>query len=243
MTKQRLEAENLIYQVMDKLDPSEKNKEFWMEEFSKMTDEQFKSYISKPLCFYFQTGAFKEPSFDNIRYALEKILKVPLLESIYMPFKYKDTNGNPVKSKPCLVLYINYKKMKQFITKKNSIKLDNSMRDMKTGQLTGASKQARTSDHEFESLAISGLTATEKELSRPRGEAITDKEIMNNQIKTLGQVSLEDLPNDITDSLGKQNLSAMFIGAQLMTSLVIDEEDYMTPYTKQSKNLKINRVD
>ena len=242
MTKQRMEAEKLVYQVMDSLDPSEKNKEFWMEEFSKMSDDQFKAYITKPLCFYFQTGAFKEPDFDSIKNTLEKVLKVPLLESIYMPFKYKNKDGKPVKSKPCLVIYINYKKMKQFVTKKNNVIIDNSMRDMKTGQLTGASKQARTSDHEFESLAISGLTATERELSRPRGAAIKDKEIMNTQIKTLGQVSLEDLPNDVTDSLGKQNLSAMFIGAQLMTSLVIDE-DYMTPYTKQDKNLKVNRVD
>ena len=49
MNKQRMEAEQLVYRVMDKLDPSEKNKEFWMGEFSKMSDDQFKSYISKPL--------------------------------------------------------------------------------------------------------------------------------------------------------------------------------------------------
>ena len=41
MNKQRMEAEQLVYRVMDKLDPSEKNKEFWMAEFSKMSDDQF----------------------------------------------------------------------------------------------------------------------------------------------------------------------------------------------------------
>jgi hypothetical protein len=146
----------MVYAVMDILDPSEANKEFWMDKFASMSDAQFKSYISKPFPFFYQTGAFKEPSMDQINKALDYI-KVPLLEEVYMPYKYKDKDGNPVKSKECLVVYTYDKRMKQIITKKNKVSFDNSMRDMRTGQLTGISKGGRNSDHEVESATISGL--------------------------------------------------------------------------------------
>jgi hypothetical protein len=64
---------------------------------------------------------------------------------------------------------------------------------------------------------------------------------MNNTIKTLGQVSLADLPDDPDDSLGRTNLATMFIGAQLHTNLI--GEDYLLPYTIKMKNKKIERVD
>lgn len=240
MNKQRLESEKLVYEFMDTLDKSGANKEFWMKKFSKMSDAQFLSYIKNPFPFFFQVGAFKEPSMDQIR-AVLKLLKVPLVESIYMPYKYTNKDGKPLKSRPCLVLYINDKRMKQLLTKKNKTIIDISMRDMRTGQLTGASKQGRQSDHEFESLQISSLDATTKELSRARGDAMVDKEYMNNTIKTLGQVSLKDLPDDFSDSLGKSNLSVMFLGAQLMTNLV--NSDYLLPYTIKNRSKRVERVD
>ena len=116
MNAQRLKAERLIYEVMDILDKSGRNTDFWKEEFSKMSDAQFKSYISNDFPFYFQTGAFKEPSMKQIVQALDKI-NVPLLERLYMPYKYKDKNGRPMKTKECLVVYLPIKRMKQLLTK------------------------------------------------------------------------------------------------------------------------------
>lgn len=242
MYKERLETERMVYEVMDILDESTgcNNKEFWMERFGSMSDAQFKAYISKPFPFFYQTGAFKEPSMNAIIKALNHI-HVPLLEEVYMPYKYKDKDGNPVKSKKCLVVPVHDKKMKQFITKKNKVSLDNSMRDMRTGQLTGISKGGRNSDHEIEAATLSGLDYMLKELSRARGDAMLDKEVMNNTIKTLGQVALADLPEDPTDSLGKNNLSVMFLGAQLLTNLV--NEEYLLPYTLKNREKRVERVD
>lgn len=240
MNQQRLKAERLVYQVMDQLDPSGRNSDFWKAEFAKMNDDQFKKYISGNFPFYFQTGAFKEPSMDQISKALD-ILKVPLLESVYMPFKYKDANGRPMKTKPCMVVYIHMKRMKQLLTKKNGMSIDTKTRDMRTGLLTGVDKNGKESDHEFESLAISGLYDTMKEMSRSRADAMEDKSVMNNTIKTTGYVSIKDLPEDINDSLSKNLLSTYFIGAQLMSNLV--NQEYMVPYTYLNKQKKINRVD
>lgn len=240
MNQQRLKAERLVYQIMDQLDPSGKNTDFWKEEFSKMSDEQFKKYISGDFPFYFQTGAFKEPTMNQITKALD-ILNVPLLESVYMPYKYKDSNGNPMKTKPCMVVYIHMKRMKQLLTKKNGMSIDTKTRDMRTGLLTGIDKNGKESDHEFESLAISGLYNAMEEFSRPRADAMEDKSVMNNTIKTIGYVSLKDLPEDLSDSLSKNLLSTYFLGAQLMSNLV--NQEYMVPYTYLNKEKKINRVD
>lgn len=238
MNAQRLKAERLIYEVMDTLDKSGRNTDFWKEEFSKMSDAQFKTYISNDFPFYFQTGAFKEPSMKQIVQALDKI-NVPLLERLYMPYKYKDKNGRPMKTKECLVVYLPIKRMKQLLTKKNGMSISTKTRDMKTGLLTGIDKNGKESDREFESLAICGLDNSIKEFSRSRADSMEDKSVMNNTINNLGQVYLKDLPDDPTDSLSKNLLSAYFIGAQLYTNLV--NEDYMTPYTMSLKNKKIER--
>lgn len=238
MNAQRLKAERLIYEVMDILDKSGSNTDFWKEEFSKMSDAQFKSYISNDFPFYFQTGAFKEPSMKQIVQALDKI-NVPLLERLYMPYKYKDKNGRPMKTKECLVVYLPIKRMKQLLTKKNGMSISTKTRDMKTGLLTGIDKNGKESDREFESLAICGLDNSIKEFSRSRADSMNDKSVMNNTINNLGQVYLKDLPDDPTDSLSKNLLSTYFIGAQLYTNLV--NEDYMTPYTMSLKQKKIER--
>lgn len=238
MNAQRLKAERLIYEVMDILDKSGRNTDFWKKEFSKMSDAQFKSYISNDFPFYFQTGAFKEPSMKQIVQALDKI-NVPLLERLYMPYKYKDKNGRPMKTKECLVVYLPIKRMKQLLTKKNGMSISTKTRDMKTGLLTGIDKNGKESDREFESLAICGLDNSIKEFSRSRADSMNDKSVMNNTINNLGQVYLKDLPDDPTDSLSKNLLSTYFIGAQLYTNLV--NEDYMTPYTMSLKQKKIER--
>ena len=247
MNQQRLNCERLIYRVMEILDDPKHNHgeapnvEFWVEQFAKMNDKEFEEFILKPLSLYYQTSGLKrEPNMININHALDEI-GVPLLEEIYMPYKYKDSNGKPVKSKKALVLYIHMKRMKQLLTKKNGLSIEAKARDARTGLLTGHDKNGKESDREFESLAISGLTATIKELSRSRADSMQDKSVMTNLIKTTGQVRLEDLPNDPTDSLSRNLLSTYMIGAGLVSNLV-SPDSYMTPYTLKNKRMKVQKT-
>lgn len=243
MTKERLEAERLIYKVMDILDPSGKNKEFWQEEFGKMSDKQFTDYFKNtPFPLYFQTQAWKEPSIEQISSALDAI-KVPFLESVYLPFKYRNADGKPIKSKPCMVLYIHMKRMKQLLTKKNGMSIDAKTRDMRTGLLTGIDKNGKESDREFESFAVSGLDACIKEFSRSRADSMNDKSIMNNTIKSLGQVKLSDLPEEVDDSLSKVLLNAYLIGSQLIATNLVMGGTYTLPYTAKGRDKKVQRID
>ena len=140
MNAQREKAEKLIYDVMDKLDPKQYNSAYYKTMFAKMSDTQFKQFCSRNLPFRFHTKPFViEPKMYDIEDAL-KVMNVPLLEKVALPYLYIDRNGKPVWSKPAMVIYIHIKKMKQFITKKNSTPSNIDNRDMKSGLLVSFDK-------------------------------------------------------------------------------------------------------
>lgn len=235
----RDKAEKVIYETMDALDPSKKVSEFYKQLFSKMDDKEFKSYVSNKFPYRFYTRLFKiEPTMSNIDKAA-KILNIPLMEKISMPYLYEDINGTPVKSKEALVIYIHLKKMKQFLTKKNSMSIDIEQRDMKTGALVNKDKNSQTSDREMESLVVMGLDNTIKELSRPRADAMNSKSIMYNTINTIGNVSLDELPFDNDEVLAKNLLNVYMLGSMLSTNLV-DKDNYL-PLTLKNKQRKVTR--
>jgi len=140
MTPQRQKAEELIYSVMDKLDHEGYNSSYYKALFAKMSDAQFMKFCKRHLPFRFHTKPFVvEPKMYDIEEAL-KVLKVPLLEKVALPYLYTDKDGNPVWSKEAMVIYIHIKKMKQFITKKNSVPTSIDNRDMKSGLLVSFDK-------------------------------------------------------------------------------------------------------
>lgn len=232
MNNKRLKAEKLVYTVMDKLDPSGQNTQYYKEKFSKMSDAQFIKFIENPLAFKFQTKLFEiEPTMDDIYKAADE-LKVPLMEKVELPYLY-EKDGKAIKSPEALVIYCNLKKMKQFITKKNAMSTNIAERDMKTGLLVSFDKNGKTSDREIESLAVMSLDKTLQELTHAKADSMNAKSAMYSSINNTGQVSLEELPEDITDSLSRNYLNAYLIGSQLLTNLVSD--DYYLPITLKNK--------
>ena len=239
MNKLRRDTEELIYRTFDALDPSETNSEFYRNLFAGMTDEQFKKFISRDLPFRFQTRMFKiAPTMTDCKRAL-KVLNVPMVEKLNLPYLYENDKGKPVQSDECMVIYLNVKKMKQFVTKKNSVHTDMSKRDMKTGRLVSESKGGQTSDREFEALAVHGLTATMEELSRPKADAIRAKNMMYNSINVLGDVDDDEVVIEKDDSMAKNLLNVYLIGSQLNSNLV--NEDYLLPYTIKNRSRKVER--
>ena len=96
MNAQREKAEKLIYDVMDKLDPKQYNSAYYKAIFAKMSDSQFRQFCSRNLPFRFHTKPFViEPKMYDIEDAL-KVMNVPLLEKVALPYLYIDRNGNPL---------------------------------------------------------------------------------------------------------------------------------------------------
>lgn len=243
MNANRMRCERMIIDVMTAIDNPKKHKgsapnvEFWINQFARMSDKEFEEFVCTPLSIYAQTnGMVREPGMLDIMRALD-IIKVPLLEEVYMPYKFINTEGKPIKSKKAVVVYLHIKRMKQTLALKIHSSFSTKIRDARTGLLTSEDKIARESDREFESLAISNLSATMKELSKPRGDSINDKNIMNSAVKSFGRVRLDELDDDPSDALAKNLLNVYLLGAGLTSNLILT--DYTTPYTLKNKQKKI----
>lgn len=234
MTKnQRNEIESLVLNSMKVLDKSGTNTEYYKDLFARMSDSQFKTFISKqfPFKFHYRPSVV-EPSMDDVTNALKSI-GVPLMEKVIEPYTYRNKDGVPVNTKECLVVYIHHKPVQQFITKKNKLSMDTANRDMRTGRLVGNDKGAVTSDREFESMAIQGMDKTMREFYSIKADTMAAKNLANNIIGTTGMLRLDDIPIDKDDSLSKNLMSVYMIGAHLNSNLV-NEGNY-TPYTLKSR--------
>lgn len=241
MTKeQRQEVEERTYLVMDTLDKTHTNSEYYKKKFSEMSDTEFLEIASKkyPYKFHISTMVI-EPTVDDAEKALN-ILGKSLMETVLLPYYYVNKDGVPVNSKECIVGYIHVPKVQQMIVKKNKNAIDIDNRDMMNGRLNGNDKGAANTDREFEGLATLGLTNSMDELARFRADAMNKKNIGYNIIRTTGMISSKDLPNDIDDSLAKQLFNVYLIGSHINSNL-INQGNY-TMYTLRNKQKDISRV-
>lgn len=240
MTKQRQEAEALIYKTFDAVDKTHTNSDYYRKLFANMDDKQFEDFCKRRLPFRFHQELFKvEPKMYEIFDAF-KVLDKPLLEKVKLPYVFTNKDGEPVETQEALVIYIHLKRMKQFLTKKNNTAINIEKRDMKTGLLVGEDKGGKETDREFESLAVMGLDYTMDEFARAKGDAMGAMAQMSNTIMSKGFVSDKDLQIAKDDSIGKNLLNVYFIGAHIHSNLV--DIDYMTPYTSKMKKQQIERT-
>lgn len=227
--KQREEVEELVIKYFDAVDKSHTNSDYYKKLFAEMNDDQFIEMMQRkfPFRLHYRPSVV-EPSMSDAENGL-KVLGVPMLEELNLGFLYTDKEGRPVKSQKCLVGYTHLKKVQQMVTKKNKWATEIENRDMKTGLLKSNDKGAGTSEREFESLTTLGLEKTIEEFSKPKADAMLAKNVMYSNISTTGMVRLEDLPNDIDDSLSRNLMDVFMIGSHLSTNLM--NQDNYTPTT------------
>ena len=236
MTKERQQAEELIYKVLDAADTTKTNSDYYKKLFATMSDEDFVKFFKRRLPIRFHIQAFNvEPKMYDIVNAF-KVLGKPLLEKVKLPYVYTNKDGEPIESEECLVVYIHLKRMKQMLTKKNHNSINTENRDMKTGLLVSDDKGGKETDREFESLATMGLQYTMDEFARPKADSLEAMTQMSNEILNKGYVSINDIDIDKTDSLGKNLFNTYLIGAHIHSNLI--DTDYFTPLTLANKNPK-----
>ena len=231
--KQREEVEELVIKYFDAVDKSHTNSDYYKKLFAEMNDDQFVEMMQRkfPFRLHYRPSVV-EPSMTDAENGL-KVLGVPMLEELNLGFLYTDKEGRPVKSQKCLVGYTHLKKVQQMVTKKNKWATEIENRDMKTGLLKSNDKGAGTSEREFESLTTLGLEKTIEEFSKPKADAMLAKNIMYSNISTTGMVKLEDLPNDIDDSLSRNLMDVFMIGSHLSTNLM-NQYNYTPTTLKKS---------
>lgn len=235
MNAKRKKAESLVYNVMNALDKTKSMSGYYKKLFSTMNDKQFEKYIARKFPFRLQTRIFKiEPTFVEVEKAA-KILNIPIMEKIEFPYIYENSKGEAVTSKPAIVGYLHLKKLKQFLTKKNSISTDIANRNNRTGLLLGHDKNGITSDRELESMVINGLDNSIDEFIRARADSPKAKQSMYNTISTLGYVSKDDIEEDPIDVTSKNLLNVYMLGSHLNTNLI--NIGNTTPQTIENKTI------
>ncbi len=122
--KTREEIEFFIIQVLDALDPTKTNSEYMQEKLATMSDTQFWKWLERRYPLQLQVRAWEiEPTFKEFKKAAD-IIGIPLTTKICLPYLYKNKDGFPVNSQPCLPMVLPMKKVQQFITHKNKISID-----------------------------------------------------------------------------------------------------------------------
>lgn len=236
--KQRENIELRVYTVMDKLDKSKSNSEYYKNLFANMSDDQFYNFIKKKYPYRFHINQDINPSMSDIKSACD-YLGVPLMEQVSLGYLYKNKNGDPIYSEPAYVIYLPIKRMVQMNIKKLKHGVNLDKRDMRSGRLNADDKAGQTSFREMESLSALGLMTTLDEMSTIRADAMNAKNLANSIISTTGQLSLKDVPVEKDDSLGKNYLNTYLIGCHLNSNLV--NEGLYTQYTLKNKKKKIVR--
>ncbi|MDD3121884.1 MAG: hypothetical protein PHC62_00045 [Candidatus Izemoplasmatales bacterium] len=230
--KQREDVESLVIKFFDVLDKSHTNSDYYKKVFAELDDNQFIKMMEQkfPFRFHYRPSVV-EPTMKQAEDAL-KVLGVPMMEEISLDFLYENKEGKAPKSQKCLVGYTYDKKVQQMITKKNKLATEIENRDMKSGLLKGHDKGAGTSEREFEALTTFGLDETIKEFAKPKADAMLAKNVMYSNIASTGMVKMEDLPNEVDDSLAKNLMNVFMIGSHLNTNL-INTDNYTTRSLKK----------
>lgn len=239
MNAQRKKAEALIYAYFDAVDTTGSNTAYYKNLFSKMSDQQFSKFTARPLPYRFHVKPWEvDPKMEDVKNGLN-VLGVPLTEKVYLPYLYKNSKGEPIQSKPAIVVPIHIKKMKQFAVKKTNTTGGIDERDFKTGLLVYHDKGGKTSDREMESLIAMNMDHTMKELTTFRADAMNAKSVAYSTIATTGTLSEKDIPIEQADFTSKNTLNYYLLGAGLYTNIV--NEDYLLPITVKNRQRRVTR--
>ena len=228
MTKpKRAKMEKLIYDTMDKLDPTGVNVTKYRNLFKAMSDQQFDLYFKKLFA-----SEVDFLTLDVIDYEIDlrlehveaaaKVLGVPLMEHVAMPYVNMD-NDNPIVTKqPVITGYLHIKRMQQTLSKKNSTSTDIGERSALTGQVTGKDKNGRDSDTENFALVTLDANDTLKEFLGPRADDRVMKAEMYSDISRKGYANLSGLTNDVNNKATLNAVDAYLIGMGIKSDLITD---------------------
>lgn len=227
--KKRKEAEKVVYEVFDILDPSGANTLKYKELFANMSDAEFIKFMNS--MWEDDTMNFVLDIVDHERSLslsmVEKAAKklgVPLEETVILPFLNMDTKEPVVTRTKVLVMYIIYKRLQQTTQKKNSTSIHISDRSATTGQVVGDDKNGRSSDVENTGLIALGAINVAKEFNGFRADGLQRKNAAYASIANNGYVSLNEVEAQagIGDRTVLNTIDTLYLGMGIKTDLIDD---------------------
>lgn len=245
LDKKKADAiKKVVYDLMDGLDPTGMNTEYYKSVFEKMSLEQFDKFLKN---FFADELAdlnlniqhyVNDLTLDNIKKTADK-MGVPLFERVALPFENPDGETYWTYEK-VPVLVIHEKRVEQLVTKKNSMSIGIDKRDSKTGQVSGDDKNGRMSDMENIAVVTLGSEPILKEMMGPKSDDMYMKREMHKQIQTDGYVDIEKIKSSPTNKVALNTLDVYFTSLGLKTDLVT--EGLLLKRTLQNLNRDNNSI-
>ena len=243
--RKRKEAERLVYDIFDTLDPSGANTTKYKEMFATMSDSEFTKFMND--MWLDDTVNFvldivdheRTLSLDVVEKAAKK-LGVPLEETVMLPFLNMDTNQPVVTRTKVLVMYIIYKRLQQTTQKKNSTSIHISDRSATTGQVVGDDKNGRSSDVENTGLIALGAINVAQEFNGFRADGLERKHAAYASIANNGYVSLNDVEAQagLRDRTVLNTIDTMYLAMGIKTDLI--DDSLLLSSTAKNMNRKDN---
>jgi hypothetical protein len=220
--------------ILDYLDPSGENSKIYHDKLDKLSDAQFDKWATDFLNdpkdnIYLEIIEYERMvSMENIKKCAE-YMKVPLFERVASPYLSDDDKYEIVTPEPVPVGYIHIKRMPQTLLKKSAGTISIEKRNAKTGQVTGADRNALNSDAETYSLAANGADYALKELMGPRADDMKAKAQLYRDISENGYVSLADIDNDKYSKTALNSMEVYFLMQGITTNLVTPLTELPSP--------------
>lgn len=192
----RQDAEKLILEWMDDIDPSGKNTARWKAKFEIMTDEDFAKFV-KDLKEKKDYVSVVFPNFSDVKVSTENNFKVAKKRNVKLFQRIWITD--PVTKRRYLshdeypIFHLPVRRQIQMVRNKFSYAKNNDKVDVLTGQPTGVSAAGSISYPEMLVLHSRGLDNVIKELAWARGGNERAFRAMNGLIKETGSVSIAEL--------------------------------------------------
>lgn len=219
----RKAAEQVILTWIDKLAPGGENKDLYSTMFSKMNNEEFKTFIDD-----LEKGRKKlaviSPNFSKNEISVERNFKIAkelghsFFKRIWVPAK--GDNPSYLTPNEYLVLILPLRRQAQLLDKKISVPENNNSIDNMTGQPTGQSKGAKISFPEVQVLNALNQKEALTELLKIRGGDNKGFNAMNTMISRTGNVSLKAIEPFTGQVKSTESLQAMLTGMHLQNNLV-----------------------
>ena len=236
----RTDLEKEIFEFIDDMDPSGRNTARMKKLYASMDDKAFYRFMDK--FFSDEDENFTVSYIPNDHpVTMDFIHKnarkhgVELYETVYMPYMANDPNKIPGTKEKILVVDYPIKRLKQMGFVKAHSGISNTHRNAETGQVTEVDKTTRETDTETYSLIVQNQYNAAREFYGPRADDMAAKYEMTRRIQRDGEVSLEDLPNNIEDKTTLNTLFYYMLSAGLATNLM-DETGCVLPITLRNRS-------
>ena len=223
MNSKRKAAQDKIIDVIDRTAPGGKNKEFYVQFFESMDDNEFHKFMEDLRDGKSRLSIFAPNFSEQGKITIKNNLKI-LRELGFEPYQRIWIPAEPGRraylSKPMLVGYSPITRQAQFLNKKQSMPKNKNVVDEITGQPTSESKGSKISAPEAHVLESMGLKYTLLELMKGRGGDEGMYRAIQAYSSKTGKVSIQSAAQHSTGVKSTQSLNHYLRGAHIGSTLV-----------------------